>query len=206
MTNRPRQTATLPPDDASPDLSNEVVPRQGEWSDEEYLILTDHENLLVELTDGFVEVLPMPTDEHQNVLQFLFLAFFHFAQPRGGKVHFAPIRLQIRPGKFREPDLLLLVSATDPRRQNRFWQGADLALEVVSEDKPERDLVEKRGDYAEGRIPEYWIVNPQAETITVLQLRGDGCEEIGIYRRGDSAPSVLLAGFSVDVAAVFDAD
>jgi Uma2 family endonuclease len=56
------------------------------------------------------------------------------------------------------------------------------------------------------RVPEYWIVNPQAETITVLQLRGDGYEEVGIYRRGDSAPSVLLAGFSVDVAAVFDAD
>ena len=34
----------------------------------------------------------------------------------------------------------------------------------------ERDLVDKRGDYAEGRVPEYWIVNPQTETITVLRL------------------------------------
>jgi hypothetical protein len=32
---------------------------------------------------------------------------------------------------------------------------------VVSADKPERDLVEKRGDYAEAGIPEYWIVNPE---------------------------------------------
>jgi hypothetical protein len=37
-------------------------------------------------------------------------------------------------GKFREPDLLLLLSAADKRRQNRFWLGADLALEVVSEE------------------------------------------------------------------------
>ena len=64
----------------------------------------------------------------------------------------------------------MLVSAADPRRGNRFWLGADLALEVVSADKPERDLVEKRGDYAEGRVPEYWIVNPQTETITVLRF------------------------------------
>jgi Uma2 family endonuclease len=118
----------------------------------------------------------------------------------------SPLRLQIRPGKFREPDLLLLLSAADPRRQNRLCLGADLALEVVSEEKPERDLVDKRGDYAEGRVPEYWIVNPQAETITVLRLRANAYEETGTYRRGESAVSTILAGFSVTVAAVFDAD
>ncbi|HMC90439.1 MAG TPA: Uma2 family endonuclease, partial [Gemmataceae bacterium] len=79
-------------------------------------------------------------------------------------------------------------------------------LEVVSEDKPERDLLDKRGDYAEARVPEYWIVNPQTETITVLRLRGNAYEEAGTYRRGQSATSVLLAEFSVDVSAVFDAD
>ena len=76
----------------------------------------------------------------------------------------------------------------------------------MSEEKPERDLIDKRGDYAEAGVPEYWIVNPQTDTITVLCLRGDAYEEAGAYRRGESAPSVLLAGFSVDVAAVFDAD
>ncbi len=186
------------------DLLVELLPPQGQWSEDEYLVLTDHRNRLVEFTDGYLEVLPMPTDKHQSVLKFLFLAFYSFVEPRG-TVQFAPLRLQIRSGKFREPDLLILISASDPRRQNRFWLGADLALEVVSEEKPERDLVEKRGDYAEGRVPEYWIVNPQTETITVLVLRGDAYEEAAIYRREDSAASLLLSGFSVAVAAVFDA-
>ena len=199
-------TTTLPSPQEWKDLLEEILPPQGNWSDEEYLVLTEHRNRLVEFTDGFLEVLPMPTDKHQGILGFLFLAFCGFTEPRGGKVHFAPLRLRIRPGKFREPDLLLLLSAADPRRQNQFWLGADLALEVVSEEKPERDLVEKRGDYAEGRVPEYWIVNPQTETITVLRLRGDAYEEAGIYRRGESAVSVLLPDFSVAVAAVFDTD
>jgi Uma2 family endonuclease len=188
------------------DLLEEILPPQGAWSEDEYLVLTEHRNRLVEFTDGFLEVLPVPTDKHQSVLQFLFLAFHGFAGARGGKVHFAPLRLRIRPGKFREPDLLLLLSATDSRRQSRFWLGADLALEVVSEEKPERDLVDKRGDYAEGRVPEYWIVNPQTETITVLRLGADAYEEVGIYRRGEVAASALLGGFSVAVAAVFDAN
>lgn len=188
------------------DLLEDILPPQGAWSEDEYLVLTDHRNRLIEFTDGFLEALPVPTDEHQSVLQFLFLAFLQHVGARGGKVHFAPLRLRIRPGKFREPDLVLLISAGDARRQNRFWLGADLVLEVVSEEKPERDLIDKRGDYAEGRVPEYWIVNPQTDTITVLRLRSEAYEEAGTYRRGDSAESVLLSGFSVAVDSVFDPD
>ncbi|HVC98738.1 MAG TPA: Uma2 family endonuclease [Pirellulales bacterium] len=188
------------------DLLEDILPPQGRWSEEEYLVLTDHRNRLIEFTDGFLEVLPMPTDKHQSILQFLFLAFLEFVKPRGGKLQFTPLRLRIRPRKFREPDLLMLLSATDPRRQNRFWLGADLALEVVSEDKPERDLVDKRGDYADAHIPEYWIVNPQDQTITVLRLQGDAYIEAGTYRRGETARSVVLPGFTITVDGVFDAD
>jgi Uma2 family endonuclease len=199
-------TTALPSAQDWKDVLEEILPPQGRWSEDEYLVLTDHRNRLVEFTDGFLEVLPMPTDKHQAILAFLNEVFRAFLNPRGGKVRFSPLRLRIRPGKFREPDLLLLLSGADPRRQNRFWLGADLALEVVSEEKPERDLVEKRGDYAEGHVLEYWIVNPQTETITVLRLRGDVYEEAGIYRRGDTAASPILAGFSVAVDLVFDAD
>jgi Uma2 family endonuclease len=196
----------LSPSQQWKDLLAEILPRQGEWGEEEYLVFTDYTNRLVEFTDGFLEPLPMPTDRHQAILEFLYLAFSCFIKPRGGKVRFAPLRLRIRPGKFREPDLMLLLLASDPRRQNRFWTGADLALEIVSPEKPERDLIEKRADYAEARVPEYWIVNPQTETITVLRLQDAGYVEAGQYQRGQVAASVLLAGFTVDVTAVFDAD
>ena len=44
---------------------------------------------------------------------------------------------------------MLLRDAADPRRQDRYWLGADLVAEVVSADDPERDYAEKRSDYAE---------------------------------------------------------
>jgi Uma2 family endonuclease len=187
------------------DLLAEIIPRQGEWTEEQYLAFTDDTNWLVEFTDGFLEVMPMPTDRHQAVLGFLYVAFLNFLQPMGGVVRFAALRLRIRPDKFREPDLLLLLSAADPRWQDRFWTGADLALEVVSPKNPERDLVQKRADYAEAQISEYWIVNPQKKTITILRLDGPAYAEVGTFRRGESAASALLPGFSVDVGAVLDA-
>jgi hypothetical protein len=41
-------------------------------------------------------------------------------------------------------------NANDPRRQNRYWLGADMVVEIISPDNPERDTREKRADYAEG--------------------------------------------------------
>lgn len=96
--------------------------------------------------------------------------------------------------------------ASDPRRQNRFWTGADLALEVVSSDKPSRDLIDKRCDYAEGGAAEYWIVNPEDETIAILTLHGGSYVDAGALHRGQSAASMLLEGFAVDVTEVFNAD
>ena len=69
---------------------DDLLPPQGAWTQDEYLVLTQHGNRLVEYTDGFLEALSLPTDKHQSVLQFLFFAFFHHVGTRGGKVHLAP--------------------------------------------------------------------------------------------------------------------
>jgi Uma2 family endonuclease len=190
----------------SPERLLDILDRQGRWTEEEYLVLTDHTTRLVEFTDGFLELLPMPTDYHQAIVQFLLYAFDSFLKPLGGKVRIAPLRLRIKKGRFREPDLLLLLSATDRRRQNRFWTGADLIVEVVSPDKPERDLVSKRREYAAAGVAEYWIVNPSTETILVLVLNKKRYRRLGSFARGSVAQSSLLQGFHLDVNQVFDAD
>ena len=110
----------------------------------------------------------------------------------------------IRAGKFREPDLAALRDRSDPSNQGRFWLGADLVVEVVSLDDPNRDLVEKRVDYAEAGIPEYWIVDPRFESVTVLTLNDGAYAEHGTFSRGDTATSPLLDDFAVDVTALFD--
>ena len=178
---------------------------QGFWTQAQYLELTNWSNRLIEFTDGRIEVLPMPTEQHQAISQFLFLALYPFVRDIGGKVFYAPLRLRIREGKFREPDLLLVTDADDPRCRNDYWLGADLAVEVVSPDNPDRDLIDKRKDYAEAGIPEYWIANPIAGTLTVLVLSDGEYREHGVFRRGEQADSPSLPGFSVDVKETFDA-
>ena len=204
-TTEPAEIARDYPRRALASLLCDLLPPQGSWSDDSYLWLTDHGNRLVELTDGHIEELPMPTSTHQAVLLCLYDLFRAWLGPRGGVVMVAALRMRIRDGKFREPDLLMLRDRSDPRYQDRYWLGADLVVEVVSPDAPDRDLVEKRADYAEGGIPEYWIADPRDETITVLALDGEAYVEHGVFGRGGAATSPLLEGFAADVSAVFDA-
>ena len=201
----PAMTASATSQDTLHALLREVLPPQGSWSDEEYLWLTDRCNRLIEFTDGQVQELPMPTFTHQAVLLALYRLFHDYLTPRGGVAMVAALRMRIREGKFREPDLLLLRGRSDSRCQDRYWLGADLVVEVLSPDDPDRDVVEKPADYAEARIPEYWIADPRDETITVLALEGDAYVEHGVYARGHAAASRLLDGFAADVTAVFDA-
>ena len=118
---------------------------------------------------------------------------------------YGPLRLRIREGKFREPDLLLVTNANDSRCRDDYWCGADLVVEVINPDNPDRDLIDKRRDYAEVGIPEYWIVNPESCTVTVLVLSGEEYREHGVFEPGGRADSPTQSGFSVDVNEMFDA-
>jgi Uma2 family endonuclease len=185
-----------------------LYPLQGAWSDVEYLALTAGTNRLVELSDGNVEVLPMPTSSHQRILLFLFTRLHAFVSSKKlGEVLCAALRVRIRPGKFREPDLVFMREDHRNRIGEEYWDGADLVMEVVSKDAEsrKRDLLQKPLDYAEGKISEYWIVDPHEGRITVLSLQGQTYEQHGVFTRDELAMSKLLEGFSVSVSEVFDA-
>lgn len=202
---QPAVARSAPADTRLAALLCDALPPQGAWSDSGYLWLTNQSPRLIEFTDGWLEELPVPTYTHQAILLYLYDVFRAVVHDLGGVVMVAPLRMRVREGKFREPDLLLLRDGDDSRCQDRFWLGADLVAEVISPDDPDRDLVQKRADYAEAGIPEYWIADPRDETILVLGLANGTYRELGIYRRGDIAPSPSLNGLRVDVGAAFDA-
>lgn len=184
-----------------------LFPAQGHWSEEEYLALQRRTNLLVELSNACIEVLPMPSPLHQRIVKFLFRMLEAFVLASGtGEVLFAPLPVRLWSGKYRDPDIVYLRPGriTDPRQQPR---GADLAMEVVSEDEADRqrDLVTKRDEFAQAGIAEYWIVDRQEHKITVLALEGQAYRVHGEFGRGSVATSRLLPGFTVPVDAVFAA-
>jgi Uma2 family endonuclease len=103
-----------------------VYPRQGQWTEAEYLALNT--NRLIELVDGCVEVLPMPSLFHQAIVGYLYDLLKAFVKAHAaGEVLFAPLRVRLFPGHLREPDVLYL---RPERTRNRHEPvpGADLVM------------------------------------------------------------------------------
>lgn len=180
-------------------------PTQGNWTEEQYLAFDRGGGRLVELVDGRLEVLPMPTFYHQKLVAYLFSMLSAFVkQFQLGEVVFAPMPVHLNKKHYREPDVVFMRPERIAGRE--YPELADLLMEVVSED-PEsrrRDLEEKRRDYATAGIPEYWIVDLKEQSVTVL-LDGNQYRVHGEFKAGDTATSALLSGFTIDVAELFAA-
>ena len=203
-----------------------LFPFQGAWSEQEYLALET--NRRVEIDNGIVEVHDWPTDQHQGIIVYLSVALNALAKQIGGVVRPASLRLRLWEQKYREPDIVFLRDRSSSLRHENFWDGADLAIEIVSasfegflaeedlgaapkqktfklEDR-ERDLVTKRIEYARAGIQEDWIVDPALEAVTVLHLAGDVYTERGVFVRGDVVTSSLFSELALPVAEILDAD
>ena len=182
-----------------------LFPPQGQWREEDYLALKT--NRLVEFVEGRIEVLPMPTLTHQRiVMMFIKWLLAYLAEHPVGELFPAPVRLRVAPGRYREPDLVLVLDRHSAWKQDAFLLGADWVLEVVSPDDPSRDYVVKRQEYALAGISEYWIADPERERVLVLSLQGEEYQEVGAFEPGQKAVSTLLDGFWVDVAEIFQAE
>jgi Uma2 family endonuclease len=180
-----------------------LFPTQGNWSELDYLALDT--NQPVEFSHGFVEFVPMPKFLHQRILKVLFKALEAFVTARNlGEVYFTGVRLRLQAAKYREPDVLFMRAERADQITDEYWDGADLVMEVVStgDEARRRDLTQKREEYAQAGIPEYWIVDSELDQLTVLTLDDQTYVVHGEFKLGEQATSKLLPGFAVDVSSV----
>jgi Uma2 family endonuclease len=183
----------------------QLFPEQGAWTEEEYMLLPG--SRLIEFSDGRIEILTMPSRRHQLIVGFLFAFLSAFVGQRQlGLVLFAPFIIRLWSGRNREPDVMFMFGKNSHRCFETYWEGADLVMEVVSPDDPNRDLITKKAEYAKAKIPEYWLVNPITETITVFVLPKGAktYKEAGVFAKGQVAASRLLEGFTAEVSKVFE--
>ena len=110
-----------------------LYPDQGTWSEEEYLDLPG--NHLIEFTDGNLEVLPMPTPLHQTIVTNIHRAVREFAKPRElGRAFVAPLPVRVANGRYREPDVIFVLTARLPTNLPivKKLDSADLVVEIVT--------------------------------------------------------------------------
>ena len=182
----------------------DVLPAAGEWTEADYYPLSER-GRLVDLSDGNVEVIEVPTDFHQLILLRLSLALQLFvSQHKLGRVRFAPLPVRLWPGKIREPDLMFM-STAHVGRIGKYWGVPDLAVEILSEGTEFKDRNIKRIEYEQAGVSEYWIIDPEALSVEILSRNEQtaGYDTAALLGQDATLTSALFPGFSLALADLF---
>ena len=170
---------------------------------EDYLKTPDDERY--ELLDGALIVPPAPNTAHQSVQAELGWRMARFIREgRLGHLFFAPTDVVLSRTDVVQPDLLFISSERVDIITPANIQGApDLIVEIRSDSTAERDESFKRQLYADCGVEEYWLVHPEAATISVLLLGENGYDEAATYTVGQTLTSPKLDGLLLHLNELF---
>ncbi|MCR5811130.1 MAG: Uma2 family endonuclease [Lachnospiraceae bacterium] len=154
--------------------SPEVKKKDGEYTLDDYYALPDERR--VELIDGVFYDMSAPAVIHQKILGELFLLFRECTDAHEGEceVYLSPcdVRLDRDNKTMVQPDLLVICEAYDLSAK-RFEGAPDLVLEILSPSTRSKDMLLKLYKYQNAGVKEYWIVDPDHETVMVYDFRED---------------------------------
>ena len=159
---------------------------------EEYLAYNDGTDNRYELEDGVLILMNPPIGLHALIIRFL----SNSLEAEISRLNLSWATLQVfgvrtAPRRARLPDLCVVPLEIVREYLNVsavIESGVMMAIEIVSPDSIKRDYRFKRAEYASFGIPEYWIVDPAAQKLTLLLLV-EGLYEETVYQGDDPIKS-----------------
>ena len=167
----------------------------------------DEDNVRRELIDGELFVTPSPIVRHQRLVMRLStsLATHLAAHPDQGEVFASPLDIVMTPHDVVEPDLFVVLGNQRQILTDKHVRGAPgIVIEVLSPSTRKRDITIKRQLFDREGVHEYWIVDPDRNSVAVHRRGSDG----GFPREAtleakNSLTTPLLRGWALPLGRLF---
>jgi len=148
---------------------------------------------------------PAPFQRHQEICGEIFGQLREFLKGKHCKVFIAPFDVRLNADKeddtVCQPDVLVVCD--NARLDGKRCNGApDLIVEVLSPSTARHDRVVKFRLSQQAGVREYWLIDPDTETVQVNILK-DGQYYAQMYAETDTAPVSVLEGCNIDLSGVF---
>jgi len=177
-----------------------AILEQRSWTYEEALALIDEQedrSIRYEYADGELLVTPVPGGYHQRIILALYDLLHPYVQAhRLGEIRLGPSPVHLVERTIFQPDLYIVpsVDGRRPRADTPVTKSL-LVVEVLSPGSRRHDRVTKRPYYQRGGVPEYWIVDQDAEVFERWRPQDERPEvlanELSWDPSGASAPLVI---------------
>ena len=187
-----------------PQTAEKIIFDDLRFTYEDYLQLPD-DGKRYEIIEGELVMSPAPKLSHQALLRNLVKYLLSFIEEnKSGTLFFAPCDVVFSDLSIVQPDILFISNENRSIMKESNIQGTpDLIIEVTSPSTEDRDLGYKKRLYAKYGVREYWIVDPNREKIEVWNWESNRYVLSGFYEKSESAKSLLLSGFEVELEKVF---
>ena len=140
------------------------------------------EGVRAELIDGQMFYMATPSRKHQGLVGNLFGEIFAYLNQDNRT--------------YLEPDITVVCDRD--KLDDKGCHGApDFVAEILSPSSRSRDCLLKLIRYREAGVREYWIVDPERETVTVYDFAEN---KVGSYTFGDKVRVNLFPGLEIDFA------
>lgn len=179
-----------------------------EKSHQDYLsAIAEHDTLRVEYLNGDIVMTPARSPHHQIIVTNLMLLLGQYAMQNGlGLVLPAPLDVVLaKEAQIAQPDLIFIAKARAPKLVTRaaITGAPDLVLEIISPSTARADRKIKPPLYAKHGVAEFWLVDPEDQSVEVFVLDGDSYRVAGIYLAGDVIKAGRFADAQVAIDSIF---
>lgn len=145
------------------------------------------------LIEGRLYVSPAPILRHQRISGQLYIVLFEFAAKNGGEAFISPNDCRLGDRTVVQPDVLYVSKERLGILTERRVEGApDLVVEVLSPGTRRFDRQQKLAAYAPNGVREAWLVDPDAETVTVFSGDGGAWQRERSVLFGEPIPSDVV--------------
>ncbi|HSD11333.1 MAG TPA: Uma2 family endonuclease [Candidatus Binatia bacterium] len=181
------------------------MPRALKLTYEDYAALPLADGRRYEILDGELYMTPSPLIRHQAVSRNLQrILDHHILENELGELFDAPVDLILARTTITVPDLVFVRGDRKSIITEKAIEGApDVVVEIVSPSSRKQDLVIKARLYSRYRVREYWIVDPDARTLDVLELRGRAYHRAARFAGAVKARSKMFPGLEIDLGKVW---
>jgi Uma2 family endonuclease len=130
------------------------------------------EDQKADLIDGVIYMASPENTEANDLFCWLLVLLRTYADEKDlGKVFGQRVALRLEEQNGPEPDILFVKAEhADRIRRGHIIGPADFAIEIVTPDSVERDYEQKRQQYEQFGVEEYWIVDEELREVTQLRL------------------------------------
>ncbi|AEE49821.1 Uma2 family endonuclease [Haliscomenobacter hydrossis] len=201
-----RQLASILESPSAPLLANRLIAALEDEKRRRQEFYRDiDDDMKVEFINGEIIVHSPVKKEHTDATGFLYKILDTYVRIKElGYVGYEKVMIALTRNDY-EPDVLFFGTEKAAGFKKGHWKypAPDFAVEVLSDSTTHRDRGIKFNDYAAHGVAEYWIIDPEDETIEQYFLLEEQYKlhlkiSEGIIR------SNVVEGFAIEVRAVFE--